>query len=209
VCVAALDGPLGSTFMDHVHLALRNKVAGEIWFNLSGQCRIISLPGPEIAPTIPRDSCYFPILIHESTIDELKEDDYHHGVYFDKYQNQADIASACALYQQQFFGIHLPVYQLLFEGNTTHVMRCWWEERGNDFAYFRTYPESPIRKEPAFDLTQPAEILELFLIIVNIMKHLPEIYGKSATKFREDVVSGEWIKNQRTKSYFAELNAEK
>jgi hypothetical protein len=185
VCVTAVDDTSG--FMRDVGRAFRDNTMA---FNFGEQCAVISLP-------FGMASGYFPILIHvskkdnKSTEDDEDDEDYH-GLHHDKYQNQADFASACALYQQRYFGMRPPLYQIMFEEKTAQVMRCFWDIK-KGVTYFERSIATSVR---SFDLTRPAEMLEFFLIIVNIMKYLPEVYAKSAFDFQSEVASGRWQANR-------------
>jgi hypothetical protein len=175
VCFAALDAP--TKFKHPIYSVLsRGESTGRTYCSFRDKCDITTEDGCR------SESCYFPILIHESMKDRCTFDGPH---------NQAYIASVGALIQQEYFGMRLPLYQIVLEGSLATILRCFWVEEDGVSRFYRTITYSPAWPNGHyFDLKRPAQMLECFLIVVNIMKCLPEVYGKAAFDFQSKVLSG-------------------
>jgi hypothetical protein len=181
VCFAALDDP--TKFKQPISSVLGCGDGTRIDFR--NMCDITTEHGGWSAAK----SCQFPILIHESKKDSR--------IHSEQAQNQADMASVAALVQQKYFDMRLPLYQIVLEGKSAGIMRCWWDEKDGVPHFNRTVTYSPAWPEGHyFDLTRPAEMLECFLIVVNILKYLPDVYAKSAFDFQREVFSGTWQANR-------------
>jgi hypothetical protein len=124
-------------------------------------------------------------------------------------QRQADLASYNFLLQQKFYGIHQPLYQFLLEGKFATVKRCWWVDTDGDVQLHRSAIPSRMspEREVVYDLADPTQIFEFFLVVVNTLQHLPEAYWKSVYEFQTEVVTGKWQERQVSKSNLARLNA--
>jgi hypothetical protein len=192
VCVTAFNAP--TRFLLPVERALLQAASIPDHRNFHLQRNIILERGKEL-------DCFFPIIIHDATRD---------GKSFETCRNLADIASAGAMLQHYFFGIRLPSYQVLFEGNTASLMRCWWSEKDGVVQFNRSSVPSPVSPdEPLiFDISRPPQMLELFLIVVNILKYLTEMYSKAAFEFPKSIFSEDWQKRRLTVANLERFNSD-
>jgi hypothetical protein len=127
-------------------------------------------------------TCCFPFLL----VDSKKEGELSHAC-----EDRADVASVTTLSQQNALGMRLPVYQLIFKGRKADIMRCWSEDGG----FFTSCATSPTGRALSFDLMNPAQALELFLHLFNMMRYLPGVYGQAVMELKERVVNGTWPKS--------------
>lgn len=105
-------------------------------------------------------------------------------------RNLADMAAVAMLRHQSSLNICLPVYQMLAEGKTVALRHSWWEKKKDDsglnlYSFGAHLREGPVQ---TYDMTNPVDALELFIVLVNIFSCLPKSYFDAAMMARDKTI---------------------